>query len=268
VAKVLRRVVVLCGLLALAACGGSNPNLPAAGSVDADKFLFDHGTASLQRRRWIEAREYFRTLIDTYPQSTYRQEAKLGIGDTYLGEDSVESNILAVNEFREFLSFFPGNPRTDYAQYRLAVGHEQQMLGPDRDLTPARDTLAAAETFLANYPTSDLRPQVQALRREALDELSAGDYKVGLYYYRMKWHPGAIERFKGILLQDPEYPARDGVYFYLAEMYHSNDQNVEARPYYDRIVREFEKSEFLERARRRLEEIGPAGGAENGNVRR
>jgi outer membrane assembly lipoprotein YfiO len=250
-------LVTLCLLtpFAAAACGGRRADLPAPGSTDADKYLFDRGTDSLARKRWLEAREYFRRLIDSYPQSPYRQDAKLGIGDTYLGEDSIDSNILATNEFKEFLSFFPGHARTDYAQYKVAVSYTHQMLGPDRDPQPALDALAAADTFLTNYPNSALKPEVLKVRREALDEISAHNYKVGLFYYRLKWYPGAIERFKPLLEKDPEFPGRDAVYFYLGESYHFGENNAEAAPYYDRIIKEFEKSEYLERAKRRLAEI-------------
>jgi outer membrane protein assembly factor BamD len=217
----------------------------------------------------VEAREYFRQLVDTYPQSQYRQEAKLGIGDSYLGQNSYESNVLAVNEFREFLSFFPGHPRTDYAQYKVALGWANQMLGPKRDPTPAQETLAATDVFLQTFPNSDLRPQVLEIRRRALDDISGLDFNVGLYYYRIRWYPGAIERFKSILEQDPEFPRRDAVYFYLGEIYHLTDQNAEALPYYDRLVTEFAESEFRERAQRRIAEISaadPTGQA--GSVRR
>ncbi|HEY7473897.1 MAG TPA: outer membrane protein assembly factor BamD, partial [Vicinamibacterales bacterium] len=73
--------------LAAAAVGcASNPPLPAAGSVDADKFLFDRGSKALAEKKWLNAREYFRRLVDTYPGSPFRADAKLGIGDAYLGE--------------------------------------------------------------------------------------------------------------------------------------------------------------------------------------
>src|SRR6187549_2491158 len=97
----LRRHARVGGLLALlvalagaAACGGGG-KLPATGSVDADKFLFDRGMALLKDKKWLTSREYFRRLIDTYPTSAYRYDAKLAIGDSYLGEGRVESLILA-----------------------------------------------------------------------------------------------------------------------------------------------------------------------------
>ena len=72
---------------------------------------------------WLTSREFFQTLIDTYPQSPHRADAKLGLADSYLGDGSLASQVLAINEYREFLSFFPTHPRADYAQYKLAMSH-------------------------------------------------------------------------------------------------------------------------------------------------
>jgi outer membrane protein assembly factor BamD len=245
---------VVC-LVAAGACGAKDAKLPAPGSVAADKYLFDRGTDALSHRRWLAAREYFKKLVDQYPQSAYRQDAKLGIGDTYLGENSVESNILAANEFKEFLQFFPLNPKADYAQYRIGLAHFNQMLAPERDQTNTRDALAEFDTFLKNFPASQYRPEVEKLRRRARDRLSKSDFDVGLLYYRIHNWIGALNRFRGILADDPGYSGRDAVYFYLAETLHKTRADAEALPYYDRIVKEFDKSEYLGQANRRIAEL-------------
>ena len=59
-----------------------------------------------------------RQVVENYPNSMHRPDAKLGVGDTYLGEKTAESLVLAANEYREFLTFYPTNPRADYAQCR------------------------------------------------------------------------------------------------------------------------------------------------------
>ena len=108
-----------------------------AGTLQPDKFLFDRGTEALNEKKWLTAREFFREIVDTYTQSPYRPDAKLGIGDTYLGEGTADGLERALNEFREFLAFFPTNPRADYAQYKLGMTHFRQMRAPaarsDRD---------------------------------------------------------------------------------------------------------------------------------------
>ena len=253
-------------LVAAAAAGcASAPALPAAGSAEADKFLFDRGTKSLQEKKWLNAREYFRRLVDTYPGSPYRADAKLGIGDAYLGEGRADSIVLAANEFREFLNFFPLSPRADYAQYKLAVAQMRQMLGPARDQTATRAALAELDRFLQNYPTSSLRGEVEKLRREVRDRLSESEFRVGVFSYRTRNYGGALARFQGILKDDPEYTYRDGVYYYLGETYLKAYQSAlgpvkdqlkqDAIAHFEKLIAEFTKSEYLERAKKRLAEL-------------
>lgn len=250
-AEGLRYIIVL----VLAAACASGPNRPPAGSPEPDKFLFERGNESLKDHKWLRAREYFRQLVDTYPQSPYRADAKLGIGDSYLGEGTTEAKILAINEFREFLTFFPTHGKADYAQYRLAMGHFQQMLSPQRDQTETKEAIKEFEIFVERYPNSALMSEVRTKLREAKDRLGSSDYEVGLFYYRNRWYPGAIDRFKTLLGRDPEFSNRDAVYFYLAESLVKINQGAEALPYFERLVKEFEKSEYLEDARRRIAEL-------------
>jgi outer membrane assembly lipoprotein YfiO len=109
--------VTLAATLVMAGCGAQRNAVPPA-SAQADQFLFERGTAAFKEKKWLQAREYFRQIVDNYPQSPYRPDAKLAVGDTYIGEHSVEALMLGVNEFREFLTFYPTSARADYAQYR------------------------------------------------------------------------------------------------------------------------------------------------------
>lgn len=242
-------------MLAFAASCASAPPLPAVGAADADKFLFDRGTELLSKKNWLSAREYFRRLVDSYPRSQYREAAKLGIGDSFVGEGRIESLILGANEFREFLTYFPRSERADYAQYRLAYTQFKQMLGPQRDQTATHDALRELQRFLDGYPDSKYRPEVQKLHREARDRLSEYEFRVGLLYHRLRVYPGAISRFTELLKVDPAYTKRDEVYYYLAETLTKMNALAEALPLYERIVKEFESGKFRQRAEKRVAEL-------------
>jgi outer membrane protein assembly factor BamD len=244
----------MAGALLSAACAG-NAVKPPTGTPEPDKFLMERGTEALDKRRWLVAREYFRELIDTYPQSGYRADAKLGIGDTYIGERSAESYVLALNEFREFLNFYPTHRRGDYAQYKLGMTHFYQMHSPDRDQTETRDAIQELTLFVERYPTSALAEEGKQKLREARDRLSQYEYNVGYHYFRMRWYPGAVDRFKVLLEHDPEFTRRDAVYFYLGESYFKTNNGAQALPYYDKLVKEFEQSEFLLEAQKRVDLI-------------
>ncbi len=252
----LLRLCAIAVLAAAAACS-SGPRKPPTGTPEPDKFLFDRGTETLKQKKWIVSREYFRQLVDGYPQSRYRADAKLGIGDTYLGEGTAESYVLAGNEFREFLNFYPTHPRADYAQYKLGMSHFFQMHGPERDQSETKEAIAELQTFVDRYPNSALGPEVKGKLRDAKDRLDESDYRVGLFYFRSRWYPGAIDRFKALLQRDPGFTRRDGVYFYLAESLLKVQRPAEALPYFERLLAEFEQSEFLQDARKRVEELKP-----------
>jgi outer membrane protein assembly factor BamD len=243
------------------ACASQGRGLVPPGTSEPDKFLFDKGTEGLTQKKWLTAREFFKQVTETYTQSPYRPDAKLGIGDTYLGEGTAEALVLAINEFREFLTFYPTNRRADYAQFKLAMAHFRQMRAPQRDQTETREAMREFQAFVDRYPNSSLMPEALAKLREAKDRLDESDYLVGYFYFRQRWYPGAIDRFKQVLNEDPQFTHRDAVYFYLAEALLKADKKAEALPYYEKLVQEFEQSEYLEDAHKRISELKAAAQA-------
>jgi outer membrane protein assembly factor BamD len=258
--RIWRILPAVAALIALAVAGGcsSAPKKPPTGTPEPDKFLFERGTAELDDKDWFTAREYFRQLVDSYPQSQYRGDAKLGVGDTYIGEATSESYVLGVNEFREFLSFYPTHRRVDYAQYKLAMCHFYQMRDPMRDQTETLEAIKELTTFVERFPNaqrSALYPEAQAKLREARDRIGEHELGVGIQYHRTRWYPGAIERLKGLLDRDPEFTRRDAALFYLADSFDKVGRPAEALPYFDRLIKEFERSEYLAKAQLRATEI-------------
>lgn len=245
----------------LAGCAAKTNTMPP-GTADADKFLFDRGTETAKDKKWLQSREYFRNLVDNYPQSPFRPDAKLALGDTYLADGGTENLLLGANEFREFLTFYPTHPRADYAQLQLARAYTDQMLAAERDQAATKDAIKEIEIFLQRFPNSQLLPEARKMERQAKDRLSEANYRVGFYYFRVRWYPGAIDRFKDLLALDPAYSGRDAVYYHLAEsLYRSAEteakveKKAEALPYYERLLKEFEKSEYLALAQKRVAEL-------------
>src|SRR5258706_4734150 len=247
-------MLVLMGALGTACTGGA-PKKPPIGTLEPDKFLFERGTENLSKKRWLVSREYFRQLIDSYPQSPYRADAKLGLGDTYLGERSGESFVLATNEFREFLNFYPTHKRADYAQFKLAMSHFYQMRAPMRDQSETRDAIRELQTFVTKYPESELLTEGRQKLREARDRMDDWDFGVAEHYFRIKWYPGAVGRLVPLLTSDPEYTRRDAVYYFLGESLIKVKREAEALPYFERLVKEFEQSEYLVKAKTRITEL-------------
>jgi outer membrane protein assembly factor BamD len=262
--NLVRWTAVLALAAMAAACASGGPKKPPTGTAEPDKFLYDRGTENLGRKRWIVAREYFRQLVDSYPQSPYRADAKLGIGDSFMGERSAESYVLALNEFREFLNFYPTSRRAHYAQFKMGEAHFNQMKGPMRDQTETRDAIREFQVYVQRYPDQPLIDDARQKLRQAKDRLDEWDLGVAEHYYRIKWYPGAIGRLTPLIKNDPEFTGRDKAYYLLASSYEKVRQPAQALPLYERIVNEFEQSEYLETAKKRIAELkstqpAPAG---------
>jgi outer membrane protein assembly factor BamD len=193
--------------------------------------------------------------VDSYPQSPFRADAKLGVGDTYIGEHSPESFVLAANEFREFLTFYPTHVRSGYAQFKLGMTFFYQMHGPERDQTETREAIKELTAFVERYPRSEMLEEGRTRLREAHDRLSQSEYRVGYFYWRSRWYPGAIDRFKAILAADPQFSNRDAVYFHLADALVKVQRPAEALPFYEKLIKEFETSDFLSEATKRSEAL-------------
>jgi len=172
-----------------------------------------------------------------------------------MGEHSAESFVLAINEFREFLNFYPTHKRADYAQYRLAMAHFYQMRDPMRDQSETREAIRELDTFVNRYPTSTFNDDGKQHLREARDRIGKWDLQVGIQYYKFRWYAGAIGRLEPLIKADPQFTNRDAAYYYLGESFLKIKQDARALPVFERLVNEFEKSEYLELAKKRVAEL-------------
>ena len=133
-----------------------------------------------------------------------------------------------------------------------------QMRRPERDQTETRSAVAEFEAFIeryAEFAEPQLLTDARMRLRDARDRLSDSNYLVGRFYYRLSYYPGAIDRFREILDEDPAYTRRDAVYFHLADALAIVNRGPEALPLFERLVSEFPATEFLADANLRIAEL-------------
>ena len=137
------------------------------------------------------------------------------------------------------------------------MSHYSRMRASERDQTETRQALAEFDIFFEKYPESALTPEVRLKWRDARDRLTGADYRIGVFYFKARWYPGAVARLREVLAVDPGFSGRDGVYFYLAESLARTDKKAEAIPYFERLLTEHEKSPFVLEAKKRLQALKP-----------
>jgi len=236
-------------------CGGNELEINPIEDA-ADTVLFERGQEAMSNENWTRAREYFETIRDNYPQSTLRDQARLHIIDTYEGEDNEIAYAAALTELREFQRLYPPTHElAPIAQYKIAMVFYNQMRRPEREQTQTRAAVQEFERFISDYAETaepELITEARSNLREARDRLSEASFIVGRYYYRIKNYLGAMDRFRGILDDDPGYSGRDIVYYYLADSLSINGFNTEALPLFERLISEYPESEYVAEATQQI----------------
>jgi outer membrane protein assembly factor BamD (BamD/ComL family) len=163
--------------------------------------------------------------------------------------------VLATNEFREFLNFYPTHERAHYAQFQLAMTHFKQMRAPMRDQTETRDAIRELQAYVTRFPDKPLIGEARAKLREAKDRIGDWDAGVAQHYFRIKWYPGVGGASRAVAERRSRiHPPRRGVLF-LGESLVQNQAAGGSAPYFERLVKEFEQSEYLEKAKLRITEL-------------
>ncbi len=259
----MRKAAAILLLAALSGCAHGGVDT-ASLSSSSDAIVWDAAQTAYQKKQWETARQYYKRIVDGFPNSEYGPGARLGLGQSYFEEGSTGSYILAVAALREFLTLYPSHPRADFAQYLVAEAYFKQKNGPDRDQSATRKALAEYERLLDLYPGS---PQVENARkriRECRESLARSEYLVGWFYQkgRQAWR-AAILRYEGILADYPDYDRLDEVLFRLSECLDAAGRRAEALPLLDRLLGEYPQSAYAEGARKLkgelTEKLSPPG---------
>jgi outer membrane assembly lipoprotein YfiO len=215
----------------------------------SDKEIYQMAQEFMKKKDWDKAREAYRTVFESFPQSEYRIPAKLGIADSYFSESSEANWLLAYQEYQDFISLFPFSPKACLAQLRMGECYLRMSEKPDRDQT---NTKKAAEEFrkvVDNYPNCEQYKDAYNDLLKAYSRLAEHEYMIGFYYHRTDHQGAAVDRIKGLLKTYPETVYEPQYYYTLAQSLEKLEQFPESCTYYNTLIEKWPQSEFAAKAK-------------------
>lgn len=249
----LRRLLALAAAAAAltaygCASGGGKADISILTS-SSDQAIWEAGQKAAAKKDFEAARQYFKRIVDGFPQSEYGPSARLAIGDSYFDQEGAANYILAISQYRDFVTLFPQHPKSDYAQFRIAEAYFRQRNGSDRDPTPTVHALEEYNRLLDLYPSSPFvekaRPQIAACRQS----LARGSFLVGYFYQRTrKVYRAAIARYEELLTDYPDYDGLDEVLYRLAECLVYTGRAAEALPRLQQLRETYPNSPWADNA--------------------
>jgi outer membrane protein assembly factor BamD len=236
-------------------------------TAEPDKVLYDRAMNDLKRTRYPEARLGLQTLINTYPDSEYLAKAKLGIADSFYKEGGTSNLTQAVDEYKNFIVFFPFLDEAAYAQMQVAMCHYRMMEKADRDNSQAQSAEEEFRTFLLKYPQSPLFSRAQQNLRNVQEVLADGEYRIAHFYYVKQDYRASAARLVELTGRYPLYSESDSALWMLGNIYlrakqaskNEDDKNHWgdlAGQCYTRIVKDYPLSKLAPDAKAHLTSMG------------
>jgi outer membrane protein assembly factor BamD len=244
----LRRAIAAAALTTLSACASSQLDMETLSSA-SDDVVYEAGVKAAAKKDYESARQYYRRLVEAFPQSPHQADARIGLADSYFDEGGTGNYVLAVSSYREFLTLYPQHPRSDYAQFKAAESYFEQKNSPDRDQTATMQALEEYERLLDVYPQSQYVEKARERIRDCRQTLARSHFQVGYFYQRTRksWR-SAIGRYQTILNDYPDFERVDEVLFRMGQVLSFQGRYAEARPHLARLRNEFPQSPFVAEA--------------------
>jgi outer membrane protein assembly factor BamD len=250
------RLLACAAALLLASCGGKGEVDIATLASSSDQIIWEAGQKAYEKKNWEAARQHFKRIVDAFPQSEYGPAARIALGDSYFNEGGVANYILAVSDYRDFLTLYPSHPRSDYAQFQVAECHYLQRNGPDRDQTETQKALVEYQRLVELYPSSSYLETARKRIAETRHTLARAEFMAGYFYQRTRRaYRAAIARYETILAEYPDYSETDEVLFRMGECLMAQGRRAEALPHLSRLVETYPESGFVGEAKKLIEVI-------------
>ncbi len=137
-------------------------------------------------------------------------------------------------------------------------------IAPTRSTSPRtairprrKEAIQQYQALIREYPDSAYAGAARERIRQLIDLLAEHEFRVGYFYMRKGSLMSALGRFNGIEERFPEFGGRDKLYYYQGRILTRLGRPDEASQLYSRVIEEYPKSRFADRARSRLKKLKP-----------
>lgn len=216
--------------------------------------LYRHSLELLSKGRLRQARSVLERI--QYDVEQGRQEiealARLALADATFYQVGPLALIDARNLYLDFVTLYANHPLAPYAQLQAGYCSLKQVNHPSKDQSLTEQAVTDLSEVLRRYPTSSYSGAARDLLRLAQGRLAESEFLIGQFYMQEKAYEAAIERFRRVLKDYPDYGEKDKLLFHLARALRLNHNELESRAYLDQLMADYPHSSFVDDARKEL----------------
>jgi len=235
-------------LLAAAGCAFLTP---APTPILPPDELYSQGEKELVNRRYLEAREAFRKIVERHPNSSWAPRARFLIGEAFYREAEFDK---AIKEFETFLAFYPRHEIADLVQYRLAMAYYDQLKPVEQDQGLTAKALEQFKKLVKQYPESRYATDALAKIDFCRGRLAQKEVWVAGYYFDQGNASAARQRLEFVLKEYPRTLVIPETLYTLAEVNFAEGKKREAKELLQQLAADYGYTEWGKRAIQKLRE--------------
>jgi outer membrane protein assembly factor BamD len=236
---------IITGLLTIYSCSLFTKEIVA----DSPKELLEEGIKAIKLDQNLRARTLFTQLVEDFPDSKERTQALLLIARSHYSFKEYEE---AKFHFEKFIELYPRHKNTDRAYFFKAMSDYQRVDNVSRDQIVTKDARDGFQQLITRFPKSKYLMQAKQKKNECDFNLAKNVLEIGKFYYRTGAYLSAISRFKSLLDNHSKQKFFDEAAFLIAESNFYEQNFKEARLLYKKFAREYPRSQFMLKAKKRL----------------
>ena len=244
------KLLLATSIFLLISCSNKEPKISQIKEVGLDQQMIEaykEGLELLDIGQGLMAAKKFNEAEILYPQSIWAPTASLMSAYSYYYYDSYND---AIQEIDRYLKKYPNHQNKDYAFYLKSISYYNQISNEKRDLGPIIEAKKNFEYIIKNYPESEFALDAE-YKLELINEILASKemYIARYYMEKEKWIP-SINRFKKVVKDYDKSIYVEEALFRLVEIHYRIGLEDEAKKYAHLLGYNYQSSQWYENSYR------------------
>lgn len=213
--------------------------------------VYEMAAQKIAKRRYYTARTMLQEAVPRIPPDDREllPKIQLAIADAFFKDGGQLNFGEALNQYRTFLTYYPNHESADRAQFMVGMSLFEQALSPDRDQALTRQAIQEFQKVETVYPTSPYVAQGKKKIVECYNRLAEHERLVGRFYQKRKKYNAAIDRYRAVLDQYPQYTRTSQVLFDIGRCLLQVGNRPEAEEFFTRLFQDQPASPLTSRAK-------------------
>jgi len=138
----------------------------------------------------------FEKIVESSPYCKFAPSAQYKLGILFLRLKRYKE---AKQAFKKLIDSYPTSEWIEEAKYELAVCQAEVSLKEDYDQTATEEAIRKLEEFLQEYPDKEISPEVRKLLNKLKEKKAKSEFLIAQFYEKQKKYKSAIFYYTSII---------------------------------------------------------------------